>query len=229
MDDFERYGDYNEIEEDNPPRKNILGIIFKIVAAVIIVAVIGVVGARLFTFNYYPDSMKRLYFDDKLTAYYLHTGGDIGAITQKMRAPYDDADLGNFFCDNLIVIPELGQLQVSVRYNESLATSFDENYGIKDFDIEDSSQFSFRLWRDGEGEARIGELDASYWDSFMMYRYCKLVFNGVDFSKEADVKWIRLEILVDGIDEPFMVAIYENNDSYSAFTDYELSKGEEPK
>ena len=67
-----------------------------------------------------------------------------------------------------------------------------------------------------------------------MYKYYKLVFDGVDFGtgeNEEPANWIRLEITVNGIERelPFMVLIYENNDVYSVFEDYELSGEEKPE
>ena len=101
MDDLERYGDYNEIDE--PPTKNPVLTVIKFAALAIIVAVVGLLGFRIFLFNHRPDTMKSIYFTETLTEYYNSTDGNIGALTQKLRSPYDDKDEGNFFCDNLIV------------------------------------------------------------------------------------------------------------------------------
>ena len=90
MDDFERYGDYNEIEE--APKKSAVLKTIKIVAIIVCFSVIGVLGFRVFTFNYYPDSMTKLTFTDNLTAYYNERGGDIEVLTQKLRTRYDDPD-----------------------------------------------------------------------------------------------------------------------------------------
>ena len=61
-----------------------------------------------------------------------------------------------------------------------------------------------------------------------MYRYYKLVFDGIDFGEDKDkIEWIRLEIFVKGQDgqAPFaMIPIYENNDGYSSFKELELSE-----
>ncbi len=233
MSDFERYGDYNEIDES--PKKSRVLLAIKITAIALCFAVVALLLFRVFTFNYYPKSMKRLYFTDALTAYYNEKDGDIGAKTQELRAPYDDAELGNFFCDNLIVIEELGELQVSLRYNTSLADILKEKYGA-DFDPNDTSRFTFSLTKSGGDEAATGaaagiplECTVScVWDSFMMYRYAKLVFDGVDFT---DAAWIRLDIRIDGVEraEPFMVCIYENVSEYSEFTEYKPSSSEVPK
>lgn len=225
MEDFERYGDYDEIEEEQP-RKNPLSLILKIVSSLLILAVVGVIGMRMYTFNYYPKAMKQLYFTDALTDYYNENGGKVTAITQTLRAPYDNPNEGNFFADHLIVIPEINELQVCMRYNVSVTETLAEKYGLAEFDTENIDQFSFRLWRSGgESGYETGSITAVLWDSYAMYRYAKLVFDGVELDG-AD--WIRLEIFVSGITEPFMIAIYENNDGYSKFDEYKLSKGERP-
>ena len=235
MDDLERYGDYNEIDE--PPKKNNGSLIIKIIAAVICVAVILVLGARIYIFNYYPENMKQLYFTPELTNYYNEHGG-VNALTQKLLYPYDDNDEGNFFASNLIVVRDLGTLQIALRYNVSLADSMRDIYGFDGFDPDNREQFSFRLWRDGLSEGdkghEVGRLVHTEWESFAMYRYAKLVFDGIDFGagEDADgIEWIRLEIFVDGVkrEEPFMILIYENHADRSGFDEYTLSKKELPK
>lgn len=236
MDDFERYGDYNETEDDTPKRKNIISLVFKIVAAVLIVSVIGIVAARMFTFSFYPKSMKRIHFTPTLTDFYYSVDGDIGALTQDIRAQYDDADEGNFFCDHLIIVPDAGYLQICLRYNVSLADGLKDNYGFDNFDPDNKEQFSFRLWRNGNSEDtdgwEIGKLVEVEWDEFAMYRYCRLSFEQVDFGMDSSdgADWIRLEVFIDGVkkDAPFMIAIYENNEAYSRFTKYKLTRGERP-
>lgn len=237
MDDFERYGDYNEVE-DAPSKSTTLKII-KLVAALVCFSVIGLIGFRVFTFNYYPDGMTKLTFTDGLTAYYNEKGTDIEVLTQKLRTKYDDPDFANFFCDNLRVVKDVGYLQLTLRYNTSLAASLSENFGT-DVDIDDRALYSFRLAKNPDGE-QTGTLVYSEWESFMMYRYCKLVFEDVDFGTEEDpVNWIRLEIMIDGVqytdkqdntkkDKVFMIPVYENNVSYSKFSEYKLSSDEVPK
>ena len=231
MDDFERYGDYNEVDE--APTKSRTLLVIKIVAAVICIVVTLIIGIRLFTFNYYPKAMKSIYFTDALTEHYRNTGGDIGAKTQKLRAQYDDPDDGNFFCDHLVVIPAIGEVQITLRYNNALEEMLAESRGVAELLPED---FTFRLWKYDEANEEsvcvTGELVAAEWDSFLMYRYARLVFDGVDLETDEDpTQWIRLEIFVDGANKgaPYMVCIYENHELYSAFSDYELSSGEVPK
>ena len=236
MEDIERYGDYNEVDE--PPRKSPVLLTIKIVAFTLIFSVIGLLAFRLILFNYYPDSMKKLYFNEKLTAYYNETDGDIGALTQKIRTKYDDPDTGRFFCDNLIIIPELGQLQVSVRYNSGLLDELAAELSLTEEDLAAEDLFSFRLWRDGlstdEGKQVVGAFSNAVKDTSLMYEYYKLVFDGVPLTAEGEDKigWLRLEIFVKGQtdEKPYaMIPIYENNDLYSKFTEYKLSGEEVPK
>lgn len=228
MSDYELYGDYNEVDE--APQKRGVGFVIKLVAIILCFTVVAFIGFRLFTFNYYPKSVKRLHFTPELTAYYNATDGDIGALTQSLRAPYDDEREGNFFCDNLIVIKGAGEIQLSLRYNSSLP----DRLGV-DFDYDD---ITFTLRASGGAEDATGyeagrlldaELTVCRWDEFMMYRYAKLVFDGIDFN--SDIEWIRLDIEIAGVEreEPFMVCIYEDNAAFSRFSDYKPSAEERPQ
>ena len=239
--DMERYGDYTEYEEDIPKSKSKFLLIMKILVTVVCFSVVGILAFRLIIFNYYPDSIENIYFTDNLKAYYEQTDGDIGAKTQDLRAPYDDPDVANFFCDNLIVIEGAGELQVSVRYNLSTLENIEAKYGLSDLDPEDLNLLSFRLVASSFDSAlndykQTVICDAPSYvgtESFMMYRYFKLAFDGIDF--ENPPVWIRIEIFVNGQTdvEPFaMVPIYENSkgdDGYDIFKDYELGRKERPQ
>ena len=234
--DLERYGDYNDYEFDEPSKKGKVGLILKILIFVVCFSVVGVLLFRVFLFNHYPDKIENLYFNDTLTEYYNETDGNIGAKTQELRFPYDDSSKGRFFGDHLVVIDAIGQLQVSLRYNDSLKDTVKEELKI-DIDPSDTSLFTFRLVRnplteeEGAEPLEIGTLSYSEYDSFMMYNYYKLVFDGIDFSGNgSEIKWLRLEILVNGVEmkEPYMILIYENNEAFSAFEDYKPSAKEKP-
>ena len=231
MSDYERYGDYNEIEEDAPKSKNPVMLILKIITAVICIGVVGFLAFRLFIFNAYPDSVKNLYVNDALRGHYESVGDEIEIKTQGLRYPYDDEDEGNFFCDYLYVIPEANQLQITVRYNTSTLTRIAEKYG-KTISEDDTNAFVYRLYAShGEDDVRVYETVSDKIDaSQLMYRYSKLVFDGVELdTKEGGMPyWIRLEIFIDGVEmkEPYMVAIYENNVDNSSFTAYKLNGSE---
>lgn len=233
MEDLERYGDYNEYEDDEPKKKGPIGLILKILIGVVCFAVIALLGARLILFNYYPDSIENIYFNEKLAGYYASTDGKIGAKTQNLSAPYDDPDVGNFFCDNLIVIPEINQLQISVRYNVSLMATIKEKYGVDLSADDELFEFSLSLIPiDGSDKQPIatGTLSYSKTESFMMYRYYKLVFDDVQLTvPDCKEVWIRLEIRLKDVAEaqPYHVLIYEDT-AKTPFDNYKLSSKERP-
>ncbi len=236
MDDMERYGDYTEYEDDAPKKKSgVVGTILKVLVAVVCIGVIGLFAFRMIVFEYYPDSMKELYFNDTLTEYYNATDGNIGAITQDLRAPYDDPKTGNFLAGNLIIIEGAEQLQCSLRFNTAVIRDLNEKYGLS-LSPKNAENFTFRLTRNHETEDNvfvpIGELSAAIHDSYVMYEGYKLVFDGVDLlrGEDGEVKWLALEIYPSGanLDEPYRVCIYENNDEYSETEPYELSREEHP-
>ena len=233
MDDMERYGDYNEVDE--PPRKSPVLLTIKIVALVLIFSVVGLLAVRLIMFNYYPDSMTKLYFNDKLTAFYNEKNGDIGAKTQKLKAPYDDETEANFFCSNLILIPELGQLQITLRYNNSFLNKISEELSLTEEQLRAEDLLSFRLNSldfDVEGSNVIVEAPSvSIRDEVGMYTYYKLVFDGVDLSKNSAGDWTRLEVFVKGqkgADPYGMVLVYDRTEEFYRIKDYSLSGGEAP-
>lgn len=233
MEDMERYGDYDEIDEPSRGNKNIVALLLKILIIFLCFSVVGVVLFRVILFNYYPKQIKELYFNDTLTAYYDEADGDIGALTQALRAPYDDPDVCSFFCDNLIVVRGAGQLQCSVRYNSSVFSDIEEKYGVS-LDPEAEDLLSFRLLRvpfeDGAEPYEVGRLDYVSTDECLMYTYYKLVFDEVSFLDDAQQDWLSLEITLNGVDgaKPYRILVYENADEYRLFEEYKLSGGEKP-
>lgn len=232
MEDMERYGDYNEYEDDLPKKRGGVLLLLKLTAALICLATLGIIGYRLFLFEYYPAAMKDLFFTDNLTAHYRETGEPLSVKTQSLRFPYDDNDKGNFFCDYLYVIPAAGELQISARYNESALTSIAAHYGL-DALSSDPDTFSFRL-TDNEGRD-YGAPSYIACDAYAMYHYYKLAFDNIAFDAPSDggeaPKWIRLEIFVKGAtdEKPFSyVAIYENNEDNAVFSDIKINHKEYP-
>ena len=247
MDDFERYGDYNEVDEP-PSKSSKVGLVIKGLIFALCLAVVGFIAFRLIIFNHYPDSVKNIYFNDELTELYNSKGGDIGAFTQGLldsrNYGYDDAREGNFFCKYMIYIPEAEQLQVTLRHNVSLMESIKEKYGVE-LDPDSEDNFSYRLVamrssdevdedaEDSElGRPLDAELVAKTHDSALMYRYTELVFDGVDLDigTADEIDWIRLEITINGLEnaKPYMVLIYYNNESFPLLP-YNLSTKEKPQ
>jgi len=233
MEDIERYSDYNEVDEAPGTSKNPVSTLLKVLVIALCLLVVGVIVFRVILFNYYPRKIKNIYFDEELTEYYILQDSRINAKTQTLRAPYDDPDFASFFADNLIIVEDVGQLQLSVRYNSSVFDTIEEKYGVR-LDGESNELFTFRLERvpfdTTEQPYSIGTLEYSDTDSLLMYTYYKLVFDGVEFLDADTPDWIRLKITLNGVPsaEPYYILIYENTDEYSAFSEYKLSGKERP-
>lgn len=233
MEDLERYGDYTEYEDDIPKKKNAFILFIKIAIAVVCVIVVGLLAFRIIMFNYYPESMKTIYYNDVLTEYYNSNSGDIGAKTQSLRAPYDDEKATIFLADKLIVIEGVKQLQITLRYNKALDDDICAEYGISEVTPD---TFSFALFKNNpnyDSEAKVdeynpiflptGDAELVLTDSSLSYNYFRIVVDNVDLENSA---WLSLAIYINGAEKgenPRRVAVYENNEEHNMFYDYELS------
>ena len=233
MEDIERYGDYNEIDEAPGGSKNPVATLLKILIVSLCFLVVGVILFRVILFSHYPKMMKTLYYNDTLTAYYNACDGDIEVLTQTMRAPYDDPDFASFMADNLIVIKGAGQLQLSVRYNSSVFDTIEEKYGVRlDKDAEDL--FTFELERvpfeEGVEAHKVADVSFVASESKFMYTYYKLVFDGIDFYDAETPDWLRLKITIKDIPtaEPYYILVYECTEQHYQFSEYKLSAKEIP-
>ncbi len=228
MSDYERYGDYDEKEYDEVKKSGWFATFLKICVFALCIGIVGILVFRMVIFKSYPESMTNIYFTDELTEYYNENGGEISAKTQELRTPYDNAQFANFMCDNLIIIEGVSELQLSVRYNDSMIQNAEEKYSLSGLMPNDEGLLSFRLV-DNNGSCYEAPTYRHYEEKYM-YNYIKLVFSGVNFDKDS-VKWIRLEVFVNEAhsDEPFaMIPVYENHEGYNVFDEYVLKEEERP-
>lgn len=255
MDNTERYINYDDesIDELAKPQSK-LGKIIVAILLVVCFAAVAVIIFRIVLFNYYPGEMKRLYVDEKFSEFYKANNGDVETVTQDLRFGYDNNELGNFWGSNLIIVKNIDKdgsdrVQITVRFNVSALEDIKERYGIEG-DIDPDSDFlDFAMYKndnktgmneDGSlpdykflPEDIVGEVVHVEKDSFAMYRYYKLVFDGIqlDGGDEAP-KWLSLGVFVKGYsgEEPYAnVLIYENHDEFSEFEEYKLSSKERPE
>jgi hypothetical protein len=239
MEDMERYGDYNELDEI-PGHRSTVGKILRVLVALVILFVVGFLGFRIVLLDYYPSSIKNVYFNETLTAYYRETNGAIGAKTQRIRFPYADETEGYFQSAHLVVVDGADQLQVALSMNVSAIDAIEEKYGLSGLSRESLDYLSFRLVdmvKVGETEVErvLAEGKVVAQEKLMMYRYLRLTFDGVDlFEREdgtAPSAWMRVDIFVEGAgsDAPFAsVLVYENHEEYNLFKDYAPSRKERP-
>lgn len=203
----------------------------RIIKITILSLVFGVAAAFVLRFwlgSYYPRSMQRLLPTEPLRSAYA--AGTLEVKAQDIRISYEDPEEGLFFAAHTLVSPATGSLQVTVRYNRSTLVTLAERYG-DGFDPEAASPFTYRIFACTDANETGTELVgtehspvATLADSFAMYRYERLAFEGLTLD---GVFWIRLDIYRAGAEEPEgSIYIYENHDKYSEFTDYEIKNGE---
>lgn len=229
MEDLERYGDYNDADEELEGQgRSPLLLILKILCAFVCILTIAVLGYRIYLSEHTPREIREIAFTDALRAYYEATDGDIDAKTQTLRFSYDDEKRGTFFADHLIVIEGIDEMQITLRYNVSTLSYLEEKYKVEGLDPDTSEYLRFRL---ADNYGRIYD-EVSYRDfgSLSMYRFVKLAFSDVDLTPAENApEWIRLEIFFGEESEPYSyILIYENNDQYSGLSEYRLSGGERP-
>ena len=192
----------------------------------------GLLFFRFWLNGYYPSSVRRTIPTEPLLAAYAEAG-ELRGRTQEIRVSYDDPNEGLFFADHMILVPDTGSLQVTVRWNLSTLERLEAEYGAA-FDKEAARPFTYRIFAANErGEEVVlsGKTEirgtsylpaASERASLAMYRYERLAFEGVDFE---GVSWIRLEIshaAAEGYESDIL--IYENHEEYSEFEDFTIKE-----
>ncbi len=174
--------------------------------------VFGAVVFRIHIAEHYPKDTVRMVFTEPLAAYYHENRATFAPKTQNIRFPYDSAEDGNFFASGLIAVKEAGNLQVTLRYNESTLPKVAGFYGLAEVPEASDGLFRYTLTA-SYNETEEGESYRTYPASYLaedeayMYRYGKLVFDGVDFEGAA---WMRVDIYFGEEEKPFgHICVYE--------------------
>ena len=184
--------------------------------AVCLTVMFAAVFFRIYIAEHYPKDTVRMVFTPALTEYYHENEGAITAETQNIRFPYDSADDGNFFASGLIVVKDAGNLQVTVRYNESSLSKVAAFYKLAQTPTPEDGLFRYTLTASYKTENKDGDYrtyTSSYLseDAAYMYRYGKLVFDGVEFE---DAVWMRIDIYYGEEEKPFgHICVYESEAS----------------
>ncbi len=216
--------------EENETKGDAMKIAEKIIKGLILLLIFSIVAFLIFRIwlsSYYPKEAGGLIFTDGLLEYY-EENGEVDAKTQQLRFNYDDSKEGYFFAGELIVVPEAGALQISLRYNDSTLSALREKYP-ESFSGEGEIPFSFRLVGAPPEEGANGPAYSpieSKPSRFLMYNYERLCFEGIDFD---DLPWMRIEVYLPGEEKAICtLLVYENHAEYNAFTPYSVKRSELP-
>ncbi len=197
MSDYERYGDYDDREDDIPRRHGIVFRLLKFCVLLVLLSVCGTIVLRLIVSGYYPREIKRFYETDAL-AHYAAQVGDYRVEELSLKVPYDSSDFASFYADNAYLVEEAGAIQMSIRYTASSFETLAERLSLSEVPNAEDVRFDFTLC-DNRGVRYTPSHSIS--DKYFWYYAVKLCFDSVDLvgmleDEENDVDWLRLEIRV---------------------------------
>lgn len=168
----------------------------------VIAAVFALLIGRIALQDHWPASMTSYRISDAYST--AAADGEAPAVyRQRLRISYDDRDNGKyarFMASNQYYCPELGELQVTLRYNNSTLDRVREDFSLSEtpeaadelFDFTVVDQTILNSDFDNENRAHLVHIES---ERQFMYTYLKLTFRGIDFEK-AD--WLRIEIYYSG-------------------------------
>ncbi|MBR6708922.1 MAG: hypothetical protein IKL84_04510 [Clostridia bacterium] len=194
----------------------IIGKSLKFIFYALVITVNAILLFRVFTMGD-PAVMEKLLVNDRTAALWAEKGETMEVLTQRQYFLSED---GRFSQTNLRILPEIDQIQLTVRYNNStlkalvedediaLETAPDRDEDVFDMTlvkvlpmsdaekeaIEDEILNSDALGDDEEYEAPRKEVRYTVSDSLtakkLMYNYRRLIFDDVDLS-DAEELWIE--------------------------------------
>ncbi|MCI5512613.1 MAG: hypothetical protein MR471_00650 [Clostridia bacterium] len=201
----------------NSKAKRITGLVFKLIAGLIIISVNAVLFWRMCAINHTPDDIKALIVDQKLINEYQKNGEK----TEMFFQYQDDfttaeRNYGYFSITEFVFIPATEQLQIVVRYNNSTLEAVKKDYGLSEAPPREAGIFDVTVVKtvdltpDDKSDNDIGEglskerikPTAHKFVTSGIYNYCRFLFDGVttedaegifvDFYYKDDVDYEKL-------------------------------------
>ncbi len=158
-----------------------MGKTLRIITIVCVLLCCAALVLRVSLLSYYPKDVKKTLMTAALENALAEGRGD-DAFTQKPEIPYDSSKEGHFFFDHLLCVPSAGELQVTLRYNNSTLRDIAADFGLPDVPAGDDERLSFWL-RSGN---KVYPVSESVFGTAFMYNYVRVVFDGVDFTHADD-------------------------------------------
>ncbi len=171
--------------------------VLKFLAAVFLIGMAVCVFAAIFRQETYPRAMKQTVRNDTLASYYTAEGKTPEAFTHD---PIDSFDyIGNIQAKHLTYIPEIGQVQVSVRYGTVAFENIADKYELSQIPELGCKDISFRLRAMKLTDTAFSNEDKNIDESDIIeekyidpstsldiingrHEYRRFVFDGVDFE-----------------------------------------------
>lgn len=172
--------------------------VLKILAGAFLIGMAVAVFLAIFRQETYPSDMKKTVKNDVLATYYEQNGSVPDAYTHD---PIDSFDyVGNIQAKHLTFIPDLDQIQISVRYGTVAFENIADKYELDAVPLLGSADISFRLRAMKISENAFSNedknvddtdiLEEKYFDSTVSvdlvsgrHQYHRFVFDGVDLDE----------------------------------------------
>ena len=211
MADYERYGDYNDIDDGGSGQKRPILRLLKILVSLSLFLFCGFLVFRLIVAEYYPRELRKLTMTPPLTAY--SETHDLSPETLKITVPYDDNVRASFIADNLLIEREAGAVQFTLRLSRDTMMKLSEVTGEDVGRKPDESYFVVTLYDDlGNRYQKTEQIGRT----FLWYRAVKYCFDGVEF---AGVSWIRADV--------YLASAPDAAEPYASIPVLDFSGGEE--
>ena len=172
--------------------------VLKLLAAIFLIGTAVCVFFAIFRQDNYPSEMKKTVRNETLAAYYTESGKVPEAFTHD---PIDSFDyVGNIQAKHLTYIPEVDQVQISVRYGTVAFENLADKYELSEIPELGCEDIRFRLRamkltdvafsNDDKNITEDDILEEEYFDHSASvdlisgrHEYHRFVFDGVDLDK----------------------------------------------
>lgn len=172
--------------------------VLKLIAAVFLIGTFVLTFGAIFRQETYPAEMKKTVKNEVLHSYYEQNGKAPDAYTHE---PIDSFDYeGNIQAKHLTYIPELSQVQISVRYGRVAFENIADRYELDSVPTVDDHRVHFKLRALVIADGAFSNDDKKLTDDEILesviiekssavdlrsgrHQYHRFVFDGVDFSK----------------------------------------------
>lgn len=172
--------------------------IFKWLFLGILIFIIGFLIVRIMLQNYYPSEMKKLSVTPAAAAAYNADPEGFNVLTIEPDSAYDSS--GILFVRSVMYIESAGELQLSVRFNDSVLKAIAAEYSLDEAPDGRSPYLTFVL-RDADGNRCDGTIVAER--DILFYNYRRLSFalpDGLDTSSGSDAV-LYLDFYYSGTEE----------------------------
>lgn len=199
--------------------------VLKLIAAIFLIGTFILTFGAIFRQETYPAEMKKTVKNEILHSYYEENGKVPEAFTHE---PIDSFDYeGNVQAKHLTYIPEISQVQISVRYGRVAFENLAEKYELESVPTVDDHKVHFKLRALVVADGAFSNEDKNLGEDEILesltvekstsvdlksgrHQYHRFVFDGIDFEK---YNCLYLDLYYGEEPEPYTSIIIYHSDA----------------